>query len=190
MRLSGSDAPSQSTTTVLSFDQSSSTWLIASVGLPGAARSIRNGPRWTAQLQLPALSVVRRWNHHSPSASGSLVAVPATSSTSFVVPGSLVASCVQEYEKPSTPLPESDAPVQPTSTEASFDHVPGAWLLDNVGFVGAAVSIRNGPRCVAPLQFPALSFVRRWNHHSPSARGVLVAEPMFSSTSLIVSGVS
>src|SRR5918992_2286835 len=145
MRLSGSDAPSQSTTTVLSFDQSSSTWLIASVGLPGAARSIRNGPRWTAQLQLPALSVVRRWNHHSPSASGSLVAVPATSSTSFVVPGSLVASCVQEYEKPSTPLPESDAPLQATSTVLSVDQLVGCVLVGNA-FDGGARSIRNGPR--------------------------------------------
>src|ERR687896_222528 len=114
MRLSGSDAPSQSTTTVLSFDQSSSTWLNESVGLSGAARSIRNGPRWTAPLQFPALSVVRRWNHHSPSASGSLVA-----------------ACVQEYEKPSTPLPESDAPIQATSTVLSVDQLVGCVLVGN-----------------------------------------------------------
>jgi hypothetical protein len=62
----------------------------------GAAVSIRNGPSCTKSLQLPALSTVRRWNHHSPSASGGLVAVPTVSSTSFVVSTGLVGPCVHE----------------------------------------------------------------------------------------------
>jgi hypothetical protein len=137
---------------------------------------------------LPALSPVRRWNHHQPSASASLVVEAADSSDRFVVPGSLSASCVHEYEKPSTALDVSEAPVQVASTVLSFDQSPSMWLADSVGLPGAVVSMRNGPRWVGALQLPALSRVRRWNHHSPSVSDGLVAPVAVSSASFVVSG--
>jgi hypothetical protein len=61
------------------------------------------------------------------------------------------------------------------STVGSFDHCPGVWLgLVTDGLDGGVASMRKGPRCVPPLQLPALSRVRRWNHHCPSANGALV----------------
>ena len=67
--------------------------LLESVGLVGAVASSLNGPRWTGVLQLPALSRVRRWNHHWPSASGGLVVPVALSSASLAESGTVVALC-------------------------------------------------------------------------------------------------
>lgn len=65
MPLWASAWPDQAISTVGSFDQASMTWLgLVRVGFDGGVASILNGPRWTAALQLPALSPVRRWNHH------------------------------------------------------------------------------------------------------------------------------
>src|SRR4029450_251681 len=75
------------------------------------------------------------------------------------------------------PLARSAAPAHVTSAVGSFDHCPGVWLeLVTVGFDGGVASIRKGPRWTAPLQLPALSRVRRWNHHCPSASDGLVEE--------------
>src|ERR671924_309651 len=146
-------------------------------GFTGATVSIRNGPRWPGPLQLPALSRVRRWNHQSPSARTGLVVDPAPAAASFVSSGAEVASWVQPYETPSTPLCTSLPLLQEMSTVGSFDHAPGMWLgLVSDGFTGAARSTRNGPRCAAALQLPAMSPVRRWNHHEPSATAPLVAD--------------
>jgi hypothetical protein len=96
------------TTTVGLEDQLSTTWLgLDSVGFEGGVASILKGPRWTGADQLPALSRVRRWNHHKPSGSDGLVVPVAVSSTVFAVPGSLPDACDQAYEKPSTPLEPS-----------------------------------------------------------------------------------
>jgi hypothetical protein len=96
------------TTTVALEDQLSMTWLgLDSVGFEGGVASILNGPRWTGADQLPALSRVRRWNHHEPLGSDGLVVPVAVSSTVFAVPESLPGSCDQAYEKPSTPLEAS-----------------------------------------------------------------------------------
>jgi hypothetical protein len=59
----------------------------------GLTVSILNGPWWTASLQLPALSRVRRWNQDSPSGRGVLVAPVAVSSASLMVSGTVVALC-------------------------------------------------------------------------------------------------
>ena len=110
-----------------------------------------NGPRWTGLLQLPALSPVRRWNHHCPSASGGLVVPVAVSSASLTVSGTVVGLCDHSYEKPSTPLPESEAPLHVTSTVLSFDQ-PGTGVLDSVGFTsGGVVS-------APPADSPSLQF--------------------------------
>src|SRR4029450_8183176 len=71
--LAPSVAPLHATSTVRSEDQSDEC-VLESAGFAGAVASILNGPRWTAELQLPAASTVRRWNHQEPSASGRLVA--------------------------------------------------------------------------------------------------------------------
>src|ERR671924_432063 len=158
-------------------------------GFTGATVSIRNGPRWPGPLQLPALSRVRRWNHQSPSARTGLVVDPAPVAASFVSSGAEVASWVQPYETPSTPLCTSLPLLQEMSTVGSFDHAPGMWLgLASDGFTGAARSTRNGPSCAAALQLPALSRLRRWNHHSPSASGGPVEPETVSSASFDVSG--
>jgi hypothetical protein len=71
----------------------------------------------------------------------------------------------------------------------SLDQPETAWLgLESTGFEGRTVSILNGPRCTGALQLPALSPVRRWNHHWPSASGGLVVALAVSSASLTVSG--
>src|SRR5688572_24840034 len=163
-------------TTVFALDQTPTVWLgLDSVGLVGGVVSIRNGPLWTGSLQLPALSRVRRWNHQLPSAKVGLVVAVPDSSASLASSGAVAAFCVHSYENPSTPLPPaSPAGDHVTSTVGSFDQTPTVWLeLESVGLPGAVASIRNGPRCTAPLQLPALSRVRRWNHHSPSASGWL-----------------
>ena len=89
--------PDQTTSTVGSFDHASTEWLgLASVGLVGGVPSILNGPRWTAALQLPTASTVRRWNHQDPSASATLVAVVAV--VSFVASGEVVELCDHSTE--------------------------------------------------------------------------------------------
>ena len=81
------------TATVGSDDQLSSAWLgLQTSGFAGGVASIFTGPRCTGALQLPALSTVRRWNHHSPSARAGLVVPDTDSSTVFAAPGSVVAS--------------------------------------------------------------------------------------------------
>src|SRR5215211_1495094 len=152
------------------------TWLgLDSIGFEGAVTSILNGPKWAGADQFPALSRVRMWNHHEPSVSASLVVPSTFSSAAFAIPGSVVDCCDQAYEKPSSPLCASLAPVQAISTVASFDQASTVWLgLESTGFVGAAPSILNGPRWTAPLQFPTASRVRRWNHQLPSPSDVLV----------------
>src|SRR5919108_8817 len=155
-------------------------------GFTGATVSIRNGPRWAAALQLPALSRLRRWNHHSPSASGGLVEPETVPSASFDVSGTVEASCVQSNEKPSRPLALSLVD-HATSTVLSVDQSDDC-VLEIAGVVGAVASILNGPRWTAALQFPVRSTVRRWNHHEPSATAPLVVPVAVSSASLLVSG--
>src|SRR5918992_5278265 len=85
-------SPSHSTTTVASFDHSPTSWLgLDSVGFVGAVVSILKGPRWIGELQFPALSRVRKWNHQLPSVNGGLVAESIASSAGLVVAGSLLA---------------------------------------------------------------------------------------------------
>lgn len=137
-----------------------------------------NGPRWTPELQLPALSRVRKWNHHEPSASAPLVAVVAV--VSSVASGEVDELCDHSIEKPETPLPASAAPLHATSTTRTADQSE-ACVLESAGSAGAAESILNGPMWIGALQLPALSRVRKWNHHEPSARAALVAdEPVVS----------
>src|SRR5438045_3533015 len=129
-------------------DQAAGAWSgLESDGFPAATVSMLNGPRWTGLLQLPALSPVRRCNHHWPSASGGLVVPAAVSSASLTVSGTVVGLWDHSYEKPSTPLPESEAPLHVTSTVLSFDQ-PDAAVLEGAGFTGGAVSAPPGD---APL---------------------------------------
>src|SRR5437764_2928870 len=124
--------------TVASPDQAAGAWSgLESDGFTAATVSMLNGPRWTGLLQFPELSPVRRWNHHCPSASGGLVDPVAVSSASLTVSGTVVGLCDHPYEKPSTPLPESEAPLHVTSTVLSFDQ-PGTGVLDSVGFTSGA----------------------------------------------------
>src|SRR4051812_42051790 len=96
------------TTTVGSEDQLSTEWLgLQTIGFVGGVASILNGPTWTGTDQLPALSRVRRWNHHDPSASRALVVPVAVSSAVFAVPGSVAGCSDHAYENPSTPLEAS-----------------------------------------------------------------------------------
>ena len=70
--LPASEAPLHATSTTRSADQSEAC-VLDSAGSAGAAESMLNGPMWTAKLQLPALSRVRRWNHQEPPARGVLL---------------------------------------------------------------------------------------------------------------------
>src|SRR4029453_4938308 len=75
------------------------------------------------------------------------------------------------------PLAPSAAPAHVTSTVGSFDHCPGVWLgLVTVGFEGGGAWFGRGPRGAARPPVPALSPVRRWNPHCPSASDGLVEE--------------
>src|SRR5919204_326704 len=97
------------TATIGFDDQLSSAWLgLQTSGFAGGVASIFTGPRCTACDQLPAVSRVRRWNHHDPSASGSLVALAAAVST--VWSGDVAALPDHSIEYPETPLAPSVAP--------------------------------------------------------------------------------
>ena len=162
-----------------------------------------NGPKWRVEVQLPALSRVRRWNHHRPFPSDGLVVPPTVSSASLTASG--IADCCrsQAKEKPSTPLWSSAAPSKATSTVRSIDATPGLWLvLRRLGSIGACVSSGGGgggggggaassfwmvPRAEPCTIVPFVAFERRTKKVSS---GSSVVSPVTSTVIVLASALS
>ena len=99
------------------------------------------------------------WNHHLPVERRGLVARCAPCSAFFAWSGSDPELCDQRNEKPSSPLPPSEAPVQYMSMRRSRDQRSIRWsvLLTVVGSSGSLRSTRLPPTGPAAAQFPTAS---------------------------------